>query len=282
MSLCVSYIYTYHIYFGTGSDFALHLVFDLHTEDHYRIQEGDSSLANGLDVLVHHADNFPLMSSGSIQLSPGMQHYVAVQMSDIERLSKPYSTRECVEDKEYQLNECLYQCKLQLQFAKCDCKIDDPHHPDACTYYKIIDCYDMYITDYYNDVCDCTPPCSTYEYSVRQSSLSLPSGENLEYFTNMTGTNRSAWEDITENIVHLQIYFDSMEYTVVRETPAFGLYDLIANIGGLLGLFLGASLITIMELLEQGMFASYNMITRKHMGNKVSDISEKGKNKMFQ
>ena len=40
-------------------------------------------------------------------------------------------------------------------------------------------------------------------------------------------------------ITSLYIYFDDLEYTLVSQRPKTELIDLIANVGGLLGLFTG-------------------------------------------
>ena len=254
-----------------GSDFALHLVLDLHTEKHMRIGHVDRSLSTGVEVLVHHPSRFPLMSSGSIPLSPGLHHYLSVEMTHVERLSEPYSEKPCITDADYKFNECLFKCQLDLQYAECSCYIHDVNHPNACTLYSLMYCYDSDINAYYTEGCSCKPPCSSYKYSMKQTAIGLPSeDENMQHLVSLTGINRTTWNDIQKNIVYLQIYFETMEYHVVKEKPSYVLHDLMANIGGLLGLFLGASAITLIELLEQTVLCGYKAVSKR--SNRVNTV----------
>jgi hypothetical protein len=46
------------------------------------------------------------------------------------------------------------------------------------------------------------------------------------------------------------VYYESMSYTLVTETPTMDLVALLANIGGTLGLFLGVSLLHVCEVID--------------------------------
>lgn len=48
----------------------------------------------------------------------------------------------------------------------------------------------------------------------------------------------------------LSIYFDEIKYTRMEESPQMELVDLVANIGGTLGLFIGVSFLSFAEALE--------------------------------
>ena len=52
------------------------------------------------------------------------------------------------------------------------------------------------------------------------------------------------------SLVKIFVYFDQIKYTRVNEAPAVTFVDLIANIGGELGLFIGISLLSLVELIE--------------------------------
>ena len=64
-------------------------------------------------------------------------------------------------------------------------------------------------------------------------------------------TNRTLSVDEQKNsIVKLNIYYDSLSYTVLTETASLDIITLMSNIGGTLGLFLGVSLLTFVEFVE--------------------------------
>jgi hypothetical protein len=48
----------------------------------------------------------------------------------------------------------------------------------------------------------------------------------------------------------VNVYYDQMTYTKVEDEPTLGVDVLIALIGGNLGLFWGASLLTLVEIIE--------------------------------
>jgi hypothetical protein len=45
----------------------------------------------------------------------------------------------------------------------------------------------------------------------------------------------------------VQVYFDDVEYIAYRRYASFGTVTLLSNIGGLLGLFLGVSVLSVIE-----------------------------------
>jgi hypothetical protein len=53
-----------------------------------------------------------------------------------------------------------------------------------------------------------------------------------------------------ESVVRINIFYDSLSYTLSTESPKMDVVSLLSNIGGNLGLFLGVSLISLCELIE--------------------------------
>jgi hypothetical protein len=48
----------------------------------------------------------------------------------------------------------------------------------------------------------------------------------------------------------LYIYYDDLRYTSISQQPKMMFFDLISSIGGLFGLFLGASFLSFADLVE--------------------------------
>jgi len=46
------------------------------------------------------------------------------------------------------------------------------------------------------------------------------------------------------------VYYESMSYTLVTESPTMDVVSLLANLGGTLGLFLGVSLLHVCEIVD--------------------------------
>ena len=57
-------------------------------------------------------------------------------------------------------------------------------------------------------------------------------------------------EYANNNFVAIFIHYSSLEYTYSNQIAKMNTFDLISNLGGLLGLFIGMSFMTIIELIE--------------------------------
>ena len=55
---------------------------------------------------------------------------------------------------------------------------------------------------------------------------------------------------LKRNVLSLNIFYDDLNYMLVEEVPSIDFLTLISNIGGTLGLFLGMSFLSGLELLE--------------------------------
>ncbi len=48
----------------------------------------------------------------------------------------------------------------------------------------------------------------------------------------------------------LIIYFEDLKYSLISQQPKIELFGLISNLGGILGLFIGFSFISLLEIIE--------------------------------
>lgn len=117
--------------------------------------------------------------------------------------------------------------------------------------------------------CNCLPMCESvrYEHSVTTAGLS---DVKLSF-----QARRKSWptRDITyikDNFVHLKIFYDSFEYVLSVQKPALTFQTIMSEIGGLLGFFLGASVMTVVEIFEYLVFTVYGMVRKKSQRNIVT------------
>jgi hypothetical protein len=57
-------------------------------------------------------------------------------------------------------------------------------------------------------------------------------------------------EQIAKSFVSLDVYYNSLTYTQIVEVPVYTTLNLISSIGGTLGLFLGMSVLSFIEIIE--------------------------------
>ena len=53
-----------------------------------------------------------------------------------------------------------------------------------------------------------------------------------------------------ENFIHIDVFYQELNYEEIEENPAFEFLSLLSEIGGFMGLLLGASALTLFELLD--------------------------------
>jgi hypothetical protein len=65
-----------------------------------------------------------------------------------------------------------------------------------------------------------------------------PKNHNISYY------------DLRNSMIAFNVYYKSLQFTSITEMPKTPLIGLIANIGGLLGLFIGVSFLSFGEVIE--------------------------------
>lgn len=112
---------------------------------------------------------------------------------------------------------------------------------------------------------------STAEYPTRNQAKLMMASLADELNANQTKTRiptNLSYEKIKERFASFHVRFDSLSIDEKIEEPAVPFMQFIANIGGTVGLFLSVSFLTIMEILEYGLFTGLifkNVFIRKIM-----------------
>ena len=99
----------------------------------------------------------------------------------------------------------------------------------------------------------CPLECKRTEYE-RKSSKEYHKFEDIFYYLLASKTKYNP-EDfskpIRDNVLKLNIYYDSLSYIHIVEKPAIDKVALFSNIGGSLGLTLGISLVSIILFIRR-------------------------------
>ena len=62
--------------------------------------------------------------------------------------------------------------------------------------------------------------------------------------------NLTSYDFVTDNFVRVNVYLSDMEVEVQEQQPSYRLSNLFSDIGGTLGLWVGLSLLTVVELVQ--------------------------------
>jgi hypothetical protein len=90
----------------------------------------------------------------------------------------------------------------------------------------------------YETCFDCPEECDSIQYDISHSFAKILTQNEL--FNNVQ----------IENYVFFNVYYGNLQYTVIDQIAQMNVFDLISNIGGNLGLFIGISFLSFAELIE--------------------------------
>ena len=151
---------------------------------------------------------------------------------------------------QYSEDGCLAKCMTEQVF-NCDCNILSAGD-DACSVYDFYTCstknYHKFL-QYGVNCSECLPTCITTHYDYKISSANFPN-EVAEAYAKQRDWPLTNITEFKDRYSRMFVYFETLQYTVVEQHPSMSLVELLSNIGGQLGLYLGASLITLMEIID--------------------------------
>ena len=96
----------------------------------------------------------------------------------------------------------------------------------------------------------CKPQCSFTKYHVDISSAGFPSRSFKKLQNAITHTNNVSYEYMRRNYAEVTIQFSSLTVKHTNIYPKYEIFSASSAMGGLLGLLLGGSMMTVYELAE--------------------------------
>ena len=99
--------------------------------------------------------------------------------------------------------------------------------------------------------CNCPLECETTSYSYTNSIAQYPTLWHYENnLKNYSVIQNLSFQEVRESVAKVQIGYSQMEQTIITEEKKIEFNDLVSNLGGTLGLFLGFSFLTLVEFIE--------------------------------
>ncbi|XP_061179659.1 acid-sensing ion channel 2-like [Saccostrea echinata] len=220
----------------------------------------------GIQVAIHHRDVEPNMADKGFYVCPGTVTYVPIRKNKYTYLPRPYKafgTNYCTKTTDpdfqnplkhypkYSHYACLKECRSRFIFKFCKCRlITDMGDEIICTiaqeYQCAFDTRELFDSSTRVQAeCNCPIPCENVHFEKEISSAQFPSEKYREVIYNFYKI-----ENISSNYLQLNIYYDTFVTHTIEQVPKVDITNVLGNIGGYLGIFLGASLLTITEVFE--------------------------------
>ncbi|XP_044159492.1 acid-sensing ion channel 4 [Bufo gargarizans] len=244
---------------GMGN--GLEIMLDIQQEEYLPIwrETNETSFEAGIRVQIHSQDEPPYIDQLGFGVSPGFQTFVSCQEQRLTYLPQPWGNcRASAPSGEflpgystYSISACRLQCEREAVVKTCSCRmVHMPGNETICSPSKYISCADGILdaaVEDNNDKCTCPTPCNMTRYGKEISMVRIPNKGSARYLAKKYNKNETY---IRDNFLVLDIFFEALNYGTIEQKKAYDLASLLGDIGGQMGLFIGASILTILEILD--------------------------------
>ncbi|XP_075157996.1 pickpocket 28 [Haematobia irritans] len=269
---------------GAGSRMGLTVILNVSSAEYYC----SKSKCLGFKVLVHNPAELPKISNYGFFMTPGREARVPIEpiyqnaLPSIRGIKK--DVRRCLFSDEgdlvyyrtYSRKNCELECEAQILMKKCSCILYylpriDPNvaicgpNDNKCT------------TQVQSDIessntsasCDtCLPGCFELNYQTTLTSSTMVK-ENVHTANNFPIDIFERAHNITDlSIMHF--YFVSNTFRGTTKSEMFGFTEFLSNTGGLLGLFMGFSIFSLIEII-------YYITVRPYCAARTIELEHKRK-----
>ena len=224
----------------------------------------------GLSVFIHNSSFDPLEAE-SVEVSTGKQTNIAIKRTFVSKQPDPYSS--CVDlanfdsvlyryfdanNKTYRQQDCIELCIQKNIIENCNCySLNYPRlfNASACLTIDKMKCsinqYNTFAAkDISQDCMDqCPLECESVSYDLTLSSSDYPSQFMYDQYKSMF-PQITSYDLFKKSAVSLNVYYSMLAYTQLTEIKKTEVIDLFSNIGGTLGLYIGISFLSLIELVE--------------------------------
>ncbi len=235
--------------------------------------EGNSILKDqrsGLVLSIHDQGIYLSDFFGEgIPIPTGYHTLITLKKYEMQRKPYPFPS-ECVDDGKkqhatyqgiYNVKICVTACLFTELYKKCGIGSTTKvftgiNHPvlQNLTKNEKEQCSDRIYKEFDKAKCDCPTPCHEVLYDVKVIRKPWPPAWLTKKYKNsfaqaLNKTESEISGEVLRNFLKISIYFDDFTTTLVNEKEVYSYESLLSGIGGLMGLYLGASLISIIEMI---------------------------------
>uniref|UniRef100_A0A668A762 Acid-sensing (proton-gated) ion channel 1c n=1 Tax=Myripristis murdjan TaxID=586833 RepID=A0A668A762_9TELE len=241
---------------GTGN--GLEIMLDIQQDEYLPVwgETDETSYEAGIKVQIHSQDEPPFIDQLGFGVAPGFQTFVSCQQQLLQYLPPPWGDCKSTPiDSEffstYSITACRIDCETRYLVENCNCRmVHMPGTSTVCTPEQYKDCADPaldFLVEKDNDYCVCETPCNMTRYGKELSMVKIPSKASAKYLAKKFNKTE---QYIGENILVLDIFFEALNYEKIEQKKAYEIAGLLGDIGGQMGLFIGASVLTILEIFD--------------------------------
>ncbi|RDD47924.1 Acid-sensing ion channel 5 [Trichoplax sp. H2] len=280
-----------------GEVYGLRLAFNIGQYKYYPDLLDRNRPDAGIRFTIHYHKEPPNLLAKSIIAPVGSHTYVSFTRTYHKKLEKPWGecgSRKLLFHEFYSHVACIDEVSAIYASTLCNCSIIGAFGPyGACDSVKFITCIVPILAkarvQANENIAACPVACETYTYPtvISYGNLALiPISSLITNYLNVSGIIRHAqsldWikdpnystaNFVRDNILYLDIYYSDLHTNAIEQKRATGFAEVLSNIGGQMGLFIGASIITIAEILQYLIRIFYNKAFNKPADKSKEDLN---------
>nr|XP_034808818.2 amiloride-sensitive sodium channel subunit delta isoform X4 [Pan paniscus] len=229
-----------------------------------------STLA-GIRVMVHGRNHTPFLGHHSFSVRPGTEATISIREDEVHRLGSPYGhctagpegvEVELLHNTSYTRQACLVSCFQQLMVETCSCGYylhplpagaeycSSARHPawGHCFYrlYQDLETHRLPCTS------RCPRPCRESAFKLSTGTSRWPSAKSAGWTLATLGEQGLPRQSHRQrsSLAKINIVYQELNYRSVEEAPVYSVPQLLSAMGSLCSLWFGASVLSLLELLE--------------------------------
>ncbi|XP_043910997.1 acid-sensing ion channel 2-like [Protopterus annectens] len=241
---------------GTGN--GLEIMLDIQQDEYLPIwgETEETTFEAGVKVQIHSQHEPPFVHELGFGVAPGFQTFVSTQEQRLTYLPPPWGDCQSSPlDSDffpvYSITACRIDCETKYIVENCNCRmVYMPGDAPYCTPEQYKECAEPalgVLAEKDSDNCLCRTPCNLTRYNKELSMVKIPSKTSAKYLEKKYNKSEKY---ISDNILILDIFFEALNYETIEQKKAYEVAGLLGDIGGQMGLFIGASILTILELFD--------------------------------
>ncbi|XP_058464040.1 pickpocket protein 28-like [Malaya genurostris] len=291
---------------GSGYSMGISVYLSNHLLHHDPLCRG---VTKGFKLLLHTPADYPQIAKKFVRIPISQEVTIAVkpQMITTTYGLQGYTPerRQCFFNQErhlqffriYTQGNCELECLTNYTLQLCGCVLFSMPRNDSVTVCETneIRCvwlaksllYDMGMTGNraeeikFRAKCDCLPACTAVQYDEEITQTQFDWSNWARTFGIPADRLDGQFVLITSiflyriEFAHLAVYYKEPQFMPLRRSELYGTTDFLANCGGLLGLCLGVSLLSLVELLYYCLIRPFTL-WKEHRSSRVEDLEVPG------
>jgi hypothetical protein len=236
---------------------------------------------SGIQMFVHNSSSQPIIDAQGIGLSVGYHTDIVLTKTVYNKQPAPYS--DCLDTQDtfdsdlfrstvsitgtYEQKFCLQLCFQRYLINSCGCydvtSISfNNNNSSACNITQILECGHLAFVNFYKSPMavscfqECPQECTLVEYNLALSQSDFPTPfyadllMQYDRLYNNDKKNFTSYQQVKQSVISVDIFFSELAYTSIDEVPAKTFEQFFGDIGGLMGLCIGTSLLSFIEFIE--------------------------------